>query len=130
MPTLKLAVPLEVHVRVDSDGVVQHVSLPHDRTDLCALVQKQFPAPDLAKRIARATRSRLDEGLVRVEQDRGEFSYYRLHRCTKLHIILRYKDTEADVKFRRTGSQVNGPVWGGRHIEENDLGAINKKFPA
>ncbi len=126
---LTVDVLLRVHVRVREDGSVQHVSLPHDREDLCALVQKAHPKETLATIVAHATRSRLDEGKVRVTTG-SEITYCDFQRCTKLHIILAYEGSTAAIKFRRDGYSLDGGAWGRRRIHDDDLKALNTKYPA
>lgn len=124
---LRIKVPMHVVVDVDPDGSVTYAP-DVDGADVLAAIRKHLTTEKLRLAYAHATRSRVGEGLVRV--DRGSawdsrLAYGRFVRSTKRHHLIQIDGRE--FKYRRD----NGTIVGGagayhsNRIRREDLDALN-----
>jgi hypothetical protein len=124
---LRMTVPVELDVEIDSDGKVTHVYVVGSPS-----LETFLPAIDLVKdkaaraaAYAHATRSRVSEGLVRVHSGtyRGELSYCRFVRSTKVHHILDRHGIEEKYQ-RKYGRRANASGFYQARVHDDDLAAL------
>lgn len=123
--TIRTTIPvtLQLSVQIGEDGHLSYVAMP-DYTEVTAAAHLQADTKALAKIYAEATKSRLDENLVRVWSSSvhgRHLSYMPLLRMTKLHVLL--GSDSHPTKFRCAGGcQIRGY----QYIDADDLALIEK----
>lgn len=125
--TIEVEVTIKTRVRCSDDGTVLE-AWGAERSELARAATEQTTAAARARRVKTATRSRIDEGLVRVHPAHSSsfVRYYRMVRMTKHHIVLRSADQQREEKFqRRGGHALHGDPFHRASIERGDLAALN-----
>jgi len=128
--SVKLKVTIEVEATVTSDGTVTYAAAT-DPHGLAGAVQHAVPRDTFVKAYAHKTRSKLDQGVVRVQSSSigGALRYLAFARLTKLHVILVGQGGEEKFR-RRDGRSLKGDSWHWHRIHADDLAAIEKKYGA
>lgn len=127
MEAVKFTITLNVDARLNTDGSVDFCYVPEWR-ELAKLIEQQHSAEDRKKRVADATRCRLDEDLVRVRG--GQITYYKLKKLTKQYAILTHGPSAHETKWRlRGGYQVGSSGYGRQHIVDEDLTVLKERAP-
>lgn len=132
---LRFSVVVHVVADIDADGSIRSTT-PPDPAALRAAIELATTPENRAYRVAQATRSRLSEGLVRVRSHGGtrlHFSYLKLVRVTKLHVVLVHPsapDAEPSKFSLRTGARVGDTGWDATSLDKEDQAALARATPA
>lgn len=126
MTIMRAKILVEVSFRVDEDGSVRSpsISVP-GREPLRDLVEAQVPLDERKAAYAEATRSRMNENMVRVRAGTfaGEvISYFKVEKLNKAHVYL------GSSKYSLATGTVSGSgYYSGAGIDKDDLAELRKR---
>jgi hypothetical protein len=126
--TLKRKMEIEVVILVDEDGEIARAHLPN-LAEFNEAARAYFDLPltkaELVKAYAQATRSRIDEGFIRLWASSfhgRSMSYLKIGKLTRTMLI-----TESGRRYKREGGGEVGVQYGRDWLDDEDLKALNSR---
>lgn len=115
-------------VALDAEGRVTHAYVVPERAELMVIVEEAMTPGERLAIVHDATRSRLDDGLVRVRQGIDTVSYWRLVRLTRTQAILHRPETGHEVRFNlKRGWQVGEDGYSAPRIHDEELRELRSR---
>lgn len=120
--TIKRKVEIEVEISIDENGFVQRARMP-DSIEFTKTTRAYLDLPatraELVEEYRKATRSRLDEGYIRLWASslHGRFAHYlKIGKLTPTLVV-----TESGRKYKRKNGNEVGVRYGREWLDKDDL---------